>query len=427
MSPVRKFVDNTLSSLSIRNFRLYFFGQIISSIGTFMQSIAQPWLVLQLTGSGTALGLVLALQYLPTLLLSPWGGLITDRFPKRKLVFLTQILFGILALGLGALIATGAVRLWMVYVFALLFGLVTTVDNPARQTFMMEMVGKEELKNATTLNNSQFNLARVIGPAIAGALIATVGITICFILNGISYAAVVIVLLMMNASELNPAPLVKRAKGQIMDGFGYVLSSKVLLYTLIIVAIVGTLTYEFMVSLPLIAQFTFNGDAGTYAELTAALGVGALLGGIYIAGQKKTSPSMLPLASLLFGIAVIIAAFAPSLATMTLALVVVGAFSIYFITIGTIVLQFESDPAMIGRVMALWSMAFLGSTAIGGPAIGWVGENIGPRWGLAVGGIAAVVAAVIGYLTLMKEKGVTGTDEELAIAEDMAEGDKRIT
>lgn len=427
MSAIQEFKDRTFSSLRIRNYRLYFLGQVVSGTGTFMQSIAQPWLVLQLTNSGTAVGLVFALQYLPILLLAPWGGLVADRFPKQKVLLLTQAALGILAIALGALVATGTVQIWIVYVFALLFGLVTVVDNPARQAFIIEMVGKEELKNATTLYNSQLNLARVIGPAIAGVLISTVGITLCFILNGISYAAVVIVLLMMDAGALLVPPPVSRAKGQIMEGFRYVVSSPILLNTLVMVAIIGTLTYEFGVSLPLIAQFTFNGGAGAYAELTAAMGIGAVLGGLYIASQRRTSPQMLVIAALLFGITIMIASFAPSLALMALAMVLVGAFSIYFTTLGTIILQLESDQNMLGRVMALWSMAFLGSTTIGGPAIGWIGETFGPRWGLAVGGMAAIAAAVIGFFTLNQQKIDIGMPEEaLAEAEERAEEDKRV-
>ncbi len=426
MSALQDFSDRTFSSLKIRNFRLYFIGQVISCIGSFMQSIAQPWLVLQLTDSGTAIGLVFALQYLPVLLLAPWGGLIADRFPKRKLIFLTQAALGLLALGLGVLVALGNVQLWMVYAFALLFGLVTTVDTPARQAFIVEMVGKGELKNAVTLNNGQLNLARVIGPAVAGVLISTVGLMTCFVLNGISFGAVLLVLMMMDARELSPAPPVSRAKGQVTESFRYVLSSPVLRNTLIMVAIVGTLTYEYGVSLPMVAQFTFGGGAGAYAELSSALGLGAIIGGLFIAGQKMTSPSALAAASLLFGMSMMLASAAPGLPLMVLALVVVGAFSIYFITLGTTILQLESKPGMSGRVLAFWSMAYLGSTTIGAPAIGWVGETFGPRWGLAVGGVAAIVAAGIGYITLRQKIDIRIDGDEAAVAEEEAEGDRRM-
>ncbi len=427
MAWIQSLIGDTFSSLKIRNYRLYFAGQAVSATGTFMQNIAQPWLVLQLTNSGTALGIVTALQYLPILLLSPWGGLIADRFPKRNLLMFTQAALGVLALVLGALVATGAVRLWMVYAIALVFGLVTTIDTPARQAFIPELVGKKSLKNAVTLYNSQVNLARVIGPAIAGLIIAGAGLMPCFILNGVSYAAVIAVLLMMDASKLSRPPAPKEGKGQISEGFRYVLSTPVLRNSLIMMAIIGTLTYEFTVSLPLIAQFTFGGDAGSYAALTSAMGIGAVIGGLYTAGKKRISPSMLTGAAVMFGIAVLTASAAPTLALTMAAMVVVGMFSIYFTSMGTIILQLESEPEMMGRVMALWSIAYMGSTTIGGPIVGWVGEAFDPRYALALGGVAALVAAAIGAATLSRyDKQLRGTEESFSEAEEAAEEDRRL-
>ncbi len=427
MAGMTDYLSSTFSSLRIRNYRLYFVGQAISTTGYFMQSIAQPWLVLQLTGSGTALGLVTALQYLPILFLSPWGGLVADRFPRRKLLAVTQSALGLLALILGILVATGAVRLWMVYLIALVFGLITTVDTPARQAFIPEMVKREELKNAVTIYNSQSNLARVIGPAVAGILIASIGLSLCFILNGISYGAVVISLVMMDKRALGAPPPAGSAKGGIGAGFDYVRSSPILRNSLIMMAIIGTLTYEFTVSLPLLAQFTFGGDAGVYALLTSAMGAGAVAGGLYTAGQKRTSASMLPMAALLFGIAVLLVAASPTLPVALAAMLLVGAFSIYFTSMGTIILQLESDPQMMGRVMALWSIAYMGSTTIGGPLVGWVGEAFSPRLALALGGAAALAAALIGFKTLSKEKSqLEVTDEVAESAEEMAEEDRRI-
>jgi len=427
MPIIQDYVFQTFSSLKNKNYRLYIIGQAISTVGTFMQMIAQPWLVLQLTNSGTALGLVLALQYLPILLLSPWGGLLVDRYPKRKILFFTQIALGILSFALGILVATNTVQLWMVYALALGFGLVTMIDTPARQAFIVEMVGKEELKNAITFYNSLLNLARVIGPAIAGILISTVGIMLCFIINGITYAAVVIVLLMMNPKELLAAPPVKEAKGQIIKGFRYVYSSVVLMNTLIMLGIIGTLTYEFTVSLPLIAQFTFNGGAGAYAELTAALGLGSIIGGLFTASLKKTSNQTMVGAAFLFGLSIIVASFMPSLGLMMLAMLLVGAFSMVYATLATLTLQLESAPEMQGRVLALWSIAFLGSTTIGAPAIGWIGENIGPRWGLAVGGVAALIAGAIGFLAFRKDTETFATPEEAIVtSEEYVEEDRRL-
>ncbi len=395
-----QYANNTFSSLKIRNYRLYYIGQIISTSGTFMQSVAQAWLVLQLSNSGTALGLVMALQYLPVLFLGPYGGVIADRFSKRKLLFFTQSTFGILALGLGILVLTGLVRLWMVDVFALCYGLISTIDNPTRQSFVVEMVGEAQLRNAVTLYSGLVNLARVIGPSIAGVLIATIGLAPCFILNGLSYVAVVIMLAVMRTSELRTPVPTPRASGQLRAGFRYVASTPVLRNVLLMLAIIGTLTFEFQVSLPLIAQFTFHGDARSYAALLSGMGIGAVVGGLITAGQKKISTQLLVIAAFLFGFTTLVASVMPNLVLATLAMVLVGVCSIYFTSLGNSILQLASEPHMRGRVMALWSVAFLGSTAIGGPIVGWIGESTDPRWGLAVGGFAAVIAAGLGLVTL---------------------------
>ncbi len=397
---LKQFGHATFSSLKIRNYRLYYIGQIISTSGTFMQSVAQAWLVLRLTNSGTALGLVTALQYLPILFLGPYGGVIADRFSKRKLLVFTQSALGILALILGVLVWTDLVQLWMVYVLAFGYGLVTTLDNPTRQSFVVEMVGENNLRNAVTLYSSLVNLSRVIGPAIAGILITTIELAPCFILNGISYGAVVIMLFMMRPGELNPTPPVTRVRGQLSEGFRYVISTPALRNILLMMALIGTFTFEFQVILPLIAQFTFQGNAESYAALTGAMGVGAVVGGLLTAGQKNTSFQVLVAAALFFGLAVLLAALMPSLILAVLAMVVVGFFSIYFTSLGNSILQLASAPQMRGRVMSFWAIAFLGSTTIGGPAIGWIGENIGPRWGLAVGGFAALIAGLIGVMNL---------------------------
>ncbi len=412
---LERYANSTFSSLKIRNYRLYYLGQIVSTSGTFMQSVAQAWLVLQLTDSGTALGVVTALQYVPVLFLGPYGGVVADRFSKRKLLVMTQSAFGLLAIGLGLLVLSGAVRLWMVDIFALCYGLISTIDNPTRQSFVVEMVGEMELRNAVTLYSSLVNLARVIGPSIGGVLIATIALAPCFILNGLSYGAVVIVLLVMNAGELRTPRPAQRARAQLRAGFRYVASMPVLRNVLLMMAIVGTLTFEFQVSLPLIAQFTFQGDARSYAALLGGMGVGAVVGGLTTAGQKRISTRQLIMAAAFFGFTALIASAMPTLILAALAMVFVGFCSIYYTTLGNSILQLESAPDMRGRVMALWSVAFLGSTAIGGPIVGWVGENVGPRWGLAVGGLAAVVAAGLGLLTL-RNASPTRTEPDTEVA-----------
>lgn len=404
MEILKKFGQNTFSSLDVRNYRLYFLGQAISLSGTWMQSIAQGLLVLKLTNSGTMLGLITALQFLPILFFGPFGGVIADRFPKQKILYVTQVSAGVLALILGILVGTNVVQLWMIGMLAFCLGLVNMVDNPTRNTFIPEMVGKEHMHNAITLNAWEINLTRVIGPSLAGILAATVGLTACFLLNSASYIAVLIVLYLMNTNKLHPAPIAEKKPGQLKEGFAYVASSPLLRNTLIMLAIVGTLTYEFPVILPLVAQFTFHNLSAGYAALTAAMGLGAVAGGLFTANRKKNSSRMLIIASIFFGVSMCIVAVAPTLWIAMAGMILVGAASINFNSIGNITLQLESLPQMRGRVMSLWTVAFLGSTPIGGPIIGWIGEHFGPRMGLGVGGLAAFAAAGIGVFTLLNPK-----------------------
>lgn len=407
---LRQYGRDTFSSLYVRNYRLYYIGQIISTSGTFMQSVAQAWLVLQMTNSGTALGITSALQYVPILILGPYGGVIADRISKRKILYVTQSLSGILALVLGVLTATGFVQVWMVYVLAFLLGIVTAFDNPARQTLYIELVGAENLRNAVTLYSTLVNLARVIGPALAAALIAAFGLAPSFIINGISYGAVVIMLAMMRAEELMVTPPLPRAKGQFQEALRYVAASPVLTGGLLMMGIIGMLTFEFQVSLPLIAQYTFHGDASSYAFLTGSMGFGSVVGGIAFAGGKSVAPRRLAGAAGLFGAAILAAAFMPSLVLSALALVVVGIFSINFSSLGNSVLQLESSPQMRGRVMSFWTIAFIGTTTVGGPLVGWLGQTAGARWGLAIGGLAALAAAGLGAIMMRNVRSETSAE-----------------
>jgi MFS family permease len=404
MDSVRAFGQRTFASLAIRNYRLYFIGQGISASGTWMQSVAQGLLVLKLTGSGTALGLVTALNTLPVLLLGPWGGVIADRFSKRRILYATQTAAGILGVAVGVLVAGDWIRLWMVYVCGVLLGLVKVFDNPTRQTFVREMVGSDYLTNAVSLNSTEMNLARVIGPTIAGVLVATAGLGPCFLFDGFSYGVVVIMLAFMREEELFPAPRVARARGQLVAGFRYVKSNEVLRNVLIMMAIIGTLTYEFSVVLPLLAEFTFHSGAGGYAALTAAMGVGAVIGGLYTAGRGRGTSRKLAISSFFFGASVLLVAVSPVLVVAVLMMVVVGFFSINFTSLGNVTLQMESSPEMQGRVMALWTVAFLGTTPFGGPLIGFIGEHAGARTALAIGGFAAIAAAGIGFIAAKKSE-----------------------
>jgi MFS family permease len=367
-----------------------------------MQGVAQAWLVLKITGSGTALGLVTALQFLPVLLFGPVGGLIADRFPKRRIIYGTQITAGVLALVLGLIVAFDVERLWMVYALAAALGFVNCVDNPTRQTFVLEMVGADELTNAVTLNSVMVNLARVVGPAVAGVLIATTGIATCFLINAASYLAVLAGLAMMRTSELQPTPPQPRKKGQLRDGFRYVRRTPELLSPLIMMAVIGTLAYEFQVILPLVARYTFHGGAGTYGVMSSCMGGGAVAGGLFTASRRRGSATGLARSAMLFGLVILAAAVAPTLGTELAALVGIGATSIAFLAVGNTTLQLATSPEMRGRVMALWAVAFLGSTPVGGPIIGWIGQNIGPRYGLAVGGTAALLSGALGYRSLSR-------------------------
>jgi len=403
-------VRRTVSSLGVRNFRLYFFGQMVSLSGTWMQSVAQAWLVLKLTGSGTALGLVVALQFLPVLLFGPLGGLVADRCDKRRLLYATQTSAGLLALALGLLVSFDVVRLWMVFALAAGFGLVNAVDSPARQTFVHEMVGADELPNAVTLNSVMVNLARAVGPAVAGVLIATVGLGPCFLINAGSYLAVLVALSLMRTDELQPTIPQPRARGQIREGFRYVRATPALSTPLLMMAVIGTLAYEFGVILPLMARFTFHGDAGTYGLMSSCMGVGAVVGGLYAASHRRVGATALALNAIAFGVVLLIAAVAPNLAIELVALVFIGVASIGFLSLGNATLQLATAPEMRGRVMALWAVAFLGSTPVGGPVVGWIGQNLGPRYGLGLGGVAALAAGALAYRRLAR----IGADADLA-------------
>jgi MFS family permease len=396
----RETARRTFSSLKIRNFRYYFAGQSLSLIGTWMQSIAQSWLVYTRTHSGFDVGLVVALQTLPILLLGPLGGSIADRFGKYRILFYTQALAGVQALVLAALELTGHLQMWELYTMAVSLGMINMVDNPTRQTFVGEMVGREQLANAVTLNSVMVNVARAIGPAVAGVLIATVGSGWCFLINGVSFGAVLLSLRAIDTTQLSPAPAATRMRGQIREGFRYVGRTPVVRNALIMMAVVGCLTYEFQVSLPLIAGNTFHGDSRTYGFLTACMGVGAVVGGLVAAGRRNRGSSQLVSTAAVFGVVVLLAAVAPAIAVEAVVLLFVGACSVTFLSLGNATLQLSSDPSMRGRVMSLWSVAFLGSTPIGGPLIGLVANSFGARYALGIGGVAALAAAIFGWWAL---------------------------
>ncbi|MGH2549117.1 MAG: MFS transporter, partial [Thermomicrobiales bacterium] len=346
---------------------------------------------------GIALGAVIALQNVPILLFGPWGGVIADRFQKRKILYVTQSASGMISLTTTVLVFSGRIELWMVFVIAVTLGFVKVFDNPAQQVFVREMVGKEHLGNAVSLNATEQNLARAIGPAIAGIFAATVGLGACFLIDSFSYVVVIFALTRIRASELFPAQRIVAAKGQLTAGLRYVRSQPLLLSLLIMMGLVGMLTYEFSVILPLMSEHTFGTGSSGYAALTGAMGAGSVVGGLYSASHRQGSPHRLAMIALGFGFAVFLVAISPHLIFAVAAMLVVGFFSINFQSIGNVSLQLASRPDMQGRVMGLYSVAFLGTTPIGGPIQGVISQYAGPRWSLLVGGIAAITAAGIGF------------------------------
>ncbi len=392
---VREAGRRTFRAISVRNYRLYFTGQVISVSGTWMQTVAQAYLILfTLHGTGLDVAIATSLQFLPLLLFGPFGGLIADRLDKRKVLYATQANAGVLALMFGLLVVTHSTTLLEVYLLAAGLGFVNLFDNPARQTFVSEMVGLDLLPNAVSLNSVLMNSARVIGPAIGGVLILTVGVGTCFFLNAASYAAVIVALAMMRAHELYRRPGVGRAKGQVRDGLRYVWATPDLKVPLLSMAIVGVFAFNFTVTLPLLAKFTFHGDAGLYSLFLAAMGAGAVIGGLATAFRSRPSTRLLAVIGVLFGCAILAVALAPTEALALVLLVLMGAASIAFVATNNATLQLRADPAMRGRVMSLNAIAFLGSTPIGAPLLGYISDSTNPRVALALGGVATLLAAV---------------------------------
>jgi MFS family permease len=395
----------TFAALSIPNYRRYLSGQSISLIGTWMQMTAQSWLVLKLSHSSTMLGVVVALQTLPVLLLGPYGGVIADRVDKRRLMIALQAAMGVQALALGLLTVTGTVRVWQIGILAAVLGLNNAFENPSRQSFMMELVGPEHLRNAVSLNSVLVNVARSVGPAVAGILIATVGTGVCFLINAGSFVAVVFSLSSMDAAALAPSAPMPRAAGQLREGLRYIRSTPALAVPLVMMGVAGCLTYEFQVSLPVMADQGLHVGATGFGFMTATMGVGAVAGGLFVAARGKTGLRPLVLAASGFAVTMALATLAPNLAFELIALALVGAGSIAFMSTGNSTLQLTAAPEMRGRVMSLWFVAFQGSTPIGGPIVGLVMSGLGARAGLGLGAITAGLVAGGGLLALRRLAG----------------------
>ena len=391
-------LTRTFSSLKVRNFRLFMTGQAISMCGTWMQTIAISWLVLEISHSGTILGLSVAAQYLPILLFGAFGGVIADRFNKRKILFFTQSSLAILAAILSVIALTHHDNLDIIFVICALLGCVQVVDTPTRQSFVSEMVGQDNVRNAVTLNSTMVNVARIIGPSIGGIIIATVSIGMCFLVNALSFVAVIVALALMRTSELTLVKTSSREPGQLRAGIKYVLSDPRLSTTLLMMFIIGTFAYEFPVIFPLFATHVLHGHASTYSSLMVATGIGAIAGGLYSAGHSIKKESQLMWIAFAFGVSIILTSIMPTYFLVLAFLVPMGALSVLFIALGNSTLQLTASPSMRGRVMSLWVVAFAGTTPIGGPLVGWISDHSSPRVAMAIGGVSAIVAAILAHL-----------------------------
>ncbi|MEO8967744.1 MAG: MFS transporter, partial [Solirubrobacteraceae bacterium] len=334
--------------------------------------------------------------------LGPYGGVIADRVDKRRLMVILQSAMGVQALVLGVLTVTGAVTLAEIGVLATLLGLNNAFENPARQSFMLELVGSEHLRNAVSLNSVLFNVARTLGPAVAGILIATVGVGVCFLCNAVSFVTVVASLTTLDRTALNPTPPALRARGQLREGLRYVRATPQLAVPLAMMAAVGCLTYEFQVTLPVMADRGLHVGATGFGFMTAAMGLGAVLGGLFVAARGRTGLRPLVIAATAFALTMVLATGAPSLDVELVALALAGGASIGFMSTGNSTLQLGAAPEMRGRVMSLWFVAFQGSTPIGGPLVGWVMAVMGPRAGLGLGAVTAAVVALGGFFALRR-------------------------
>ena len=399
---IQAYGDHMFASLKIRNYRLYFIGQGFSHIGNWMQTVALGWLVLELTGSGVALGSVLAFRFAPLLLGAPFAGMIVDSVDKRRFLYFTQAASGFLALVMSLLIFTGAIEIWMVYAAAVLFGVVDALDRPLRQTFMHEMVGPDHLRNAVALSSTEANLARALGPLFAGALIATIGIAFCFFANALSFVMVLVALACLRPAEFHRETEAPRPPDHLLAGLRYAASVPMIRNILISMAVIGTLSYEFQVSLPLLAENTFHGGAADYAALLSAMGAGSVANGLFAASRHGVTLLEFVASAFLFGLSLLLTALMPTLGLAIAGMVFVGFFSINLTSVGNTMIQLESASHMRGRVMALWTMALFGSTLIGAPLIGWIAEHAGARFGVGIGGVAAIAAALYAARTLLK-------------------------
>jgi MFS family permease len=397
----------TFSALKIRNYRLFATGAVVSNTGTWMSRIAQDWLVLSITGSSFAVGITTALQFLPMLLFGLWGGVIADRYPKRQILLCTQAALGVLGLLLAGLTLGGVVQVWHVYAIAFLLGMVTVVDNPTRQTFVVEMVGPGMMRNAVSLNAANFQAARLVGPAVAGVLITAVGSGWAFLINGLSFLAPLTGLMLMRTAELHRIERAPRGrKGQLREGLNYVAGKPELIWPIVLVGFIGTFGFNFPIWLSAFANTVFDRGAGTYGLLNTLMAGGSLIGALLAARRSRTRLRMLVAAAGAFGLLEAAAGLAPAFWLFAALLVPIGAFGLTFNTTANATVQLATDPVMRGRVMSLYMMVFVGGTPLGGPVMGWVTDTFGARVGFLSGGLISAAAALGVGLVLARAAGL---------------------
>ncbi|MEU7278972.1 MFS transporter [Streptomyces sp. NPDC045431] len=397
---------STFASLKVRNYRLFFTGAIVSNTGTWMARITQDWLVLSLTGSAAAVGITTALQFLPMLLFGLYGGVIADRYPKRRLLLASQAALGLCGLALAVLTLSGHVQVWHVYLIASLLGMVTVVDTPARQSFVSELVGPVQLRNAVSLNSANFQSARLVGPAVAGVLIASIGSGWAFLVNGLSFLAPLTALLLMRTGELHKAERAPRGKGQLREGLRYVAGRPELIWPIALVGFIGTFGFNFPIWLTAFADGVFHVGPGTYGLLNTLMAAGSLVGALLSARRGTSRLRLLVGSAMAFGVLEIAAALAPAFWLFALLLVPIGMLGLTVNVTANASVQMATDPVMRGRVMSLYMMVFVGGTPLGAPLVGWITDTYGARTGFAVGGAVSLAAAAVIGLVLVRAVGL---------------------
>ncbi|WP_084039114.1 MFS transporter [Demequina sp. NBRC 110053] len=393
-------MSRTFASLGFFNYRLWFAGALVSNVGTWMQRVAQDWLVLTtLTAdSGVAVGITTALQFLPFLLLSPWAGLLADSFDPRRLLLVTQTAAGSLGAGLGALVLLGHVELWHVYLFALGLGIVGALDTPVRQTFVASLVPPESLPNAVGLNSASFNAARLLGPAVAGLTVAAVGPGWVFMINGLTFVATIVALLLMRARELRGIERAKRGKGQVREGLRYVRGRRDIVVVMVVVCVVATFGLNFQLTSALMARIEFGRGPEEYGLIGSVLAIGSLTGALVAARRSQPRLRLIMGAAILFGVASGVMALMPTYPLYLLSCIPVGFAALTMLTTANAAIQTTTEPRMRGRVMALYMMVLVGGAPLGSPLVGWIGEHVGPRWAIGAGAVAAVLVGVLAVI-----------------------------